>query len=641
MPLITPESVAEIREQSDIIEIISETTILKKAGKEYKGLCPFHDDKNPSLSVSADKKLYHCFSCGAKGDVFKFVEETQSKNFQEACEYLADKAGVTIEYAQSEGSNHYREQQNDRKKLYEILTAATSFYQQQLSSPTGSKALQYLSDRKVSLDSIKNFSLGYAPEGWTSVYDYLIKQKNFPPNLVVLSGLIVPRESGGYYDRFRDRIIYPIHDIQGRVVAFGGRTICEDERKYINSPESPIFSKSSSWYGIHKAKEAIRKEDSVIIVEGYMDVISLHSRGIANVVASQGTAINPARIKSILQYTKSKTIILNLDGDVAGTQAITRVVKDFEALAYNGDINLKVLQLPGSKDADSYLVNNPPEAYKRLVDNSELWITWELINVVNSFPINNTESELKMIEKVGSLLSKITKSHQLEVYLKKSVEMLCKGDNSKFDYIKDALRAVINDKWSYNKRDETPPLLLRGNKAPVNLVKTKSRSSNNKNLKLPITEETSLHKAEESLIKIYIHYHDCREIIEACIDSSSLVFTRYSKTWRNIQQLIQTKGSDIDIKSYIKDVVFSEDSDIIGLINECPLCSDEDCINRINHAIQIMVISKLINKKNLIADKISKGTYNNQSECDRLHEHFIKVSTELREEIAEFKNIYK
>lgn len=622
MPLITPESIAEIKERADMIAIVSEATILKKAGKEYKGLCPFHDDKNPSMSVNPSAKLYKCFSCGAGGDIIKFVQESQNKSFYEAVQYIADKSGVEVHYEQSPEGSKYQQQQSDKALLYEILAIASAFYQHQLHSPGGSKARQYLSDRRVSVEAIQSFSLGYAPDSWQSVYSYLVSQKGFDERLVEKAGLIVPRKSKGYYDRFRDRIMYPIHDVNGRIIAFGGRTLCGDDRKYINSPESEVFSKSHSWYGIHKAKEAIRKEDKVIIVEGYMDVISLQSSGIKNTVGSQGTAINPSRIKSILQFTESKELILNLDNDTAGTKAVERVIKDFEILAYKGDVNLKVLQLP-CKDADSYLFDNTSHDYISLVNSSESWISWQLSNIINNVNPKDTEQELKVIERAGLLLSKIKKSHYLEIYLKKAVEMICKGDTSKFEYTKDSLRAVIGDKWKYNK-DEKPPLVFTNKFSPVNRIKPKTK----KELPVKKSNKTALYKAEKLLIQIYIFDPESRRSILCYVNTADVIFIHFSRLWVTVNRLLKTKGADIDISLYLKD-----DKELSHILSSYLPPKDEYPL-LIYQSTRTMYVHKLHKKKSLLIDKLSKDDWSSLEERDRLHNMLIKVTKELREELS-------
>lgn len=331
----------------DIVEVVGAVVPLRKTGSNYTACCPFHNEKTPSFSINQAKQFYHCFGCGVSGDAIQFIIEHNSLSFVEAVEVLAGKAGMSMPVLESD--NQFAQ----HKELYSILNDATTFYEQQLRQPVAKQAVQYLKDRGLSGATAKHFNLGFAPPGWDNLLNAL-GPTNGPREVGVQAGLFIKREPNKCYDRFRNRIIFPIKDRRGKVIGFGARTIgaIADEPKYINSPETPVFSKSYELYGYFEAKQAIQKSQSVLVVEGYMDVVSLHQAGIHNVVATLGTACTQHHIQSLLKVVPE--IIFCFDGDSAGKKAAWRALELCVPLL-DDKYRIKFLILRGNEDPDSFV----------------------------------------------------------------------------------------------------------------------------------------------------------------------------------------------------------------------------------------------------------------------------------------------
>ncbi|WP_294379168.1 DNA primase, partial [uncultured Clostridium sp.] len=355
---IREEVIERIKQDNDIVDIISESVRLKKSGRNYIGLCPFHNDKSPSMSVSQEKQIYKCFSCGEAGNVITFVMKYKKLTFQEAAKYLADKAGIPLEVGNS------KESQITKKKdlLYKINTEAARYYFSNLQRNSFSK--DYFLKRGIKEDVIKRFGLGYAPDGWHNLIMYL-RKKGFNDNIMLEAGLISKSEkSGNTYDRFRNRVMFPVFDVRGKVIGFGGRVLDDSKPKYLNSPETPVFHKGTNLYGLNFATKNKLEQDYIIIVEGYMDLISLHQHGITNTVASLGTALTVNQARLLKRYVNK--VIISYDADVAGQTATLRGLE----ILRNAGFDVKVLKVPQGKDPDEFVRNNGKEAFLRLVDNA-------------------------------------------------------------------------------------------------------------------------------------------------------------------------------------------------------------------------------------------------------------------------------
>ncbi len=407
---IPEDKIEEIRMAVDIVDYISQFVALRKVGKNYVGLCPFHSEKTPSFTISPDKQLYHCFGCGAGGNIFNFVMQYEKISFFEAVKKIAEYVG--IELPKPEKKEHWIE--TEFEEIYEANRFAEQFFIRNLMKTSeGKRGLEYLYKRGINDASIKIFGLGYAPDQWDGLVQYAIKQ-SFPLESLEKAGLILKREDGAYYDRFRDRVIFPIFSITGRIIAFGGRRLKEDESipKYINSPETKVYTKSKILYGLYQAKEAIRKSGSVILVEGYMDCVSLFQAGIENVVATSGTALTEEQVKLISNY--ADTVYFLYDADSAGARAMLRGI---DIILAQG-LELYIVRLPEGEDPDSFIKKNSVSEFEKLIENAVNFIEFkaETYQKLGKFDDPNVKS--KAIRSLVESISKIPDELKRTVFIR-------------------------------------------------------------------------------------------------------------------------------------------------------------------------------------------------------------------------------
>ncbi len=366
---ISPQQLEEIRSAVDIVDYIKDFVPLKRQGKSYVGICPFHEEKTPSFSVNPEKKYYHCFGCGASGDAFTFAKEYKHLSFLEAVEDVAKFAG--IELKKLSASEILRIDEND--ELYEINAFAAKYFNEMLEeSPTAKSVREYLKQRGIKPSTQKSFSLGYSPTQWDALYKNMVRNKLSIVKAVKL-GLLDKSKNNDYYDKFRGRLMFPIHTPNGRVAAFGGRTLDPEQKtaKYINSPESPVYSKRKTLYGLYFSKEEIAKIDKAILVEGYMDVISLYQNGIKNVVAASGTSLTEEQVRLLSRYTKN--IVVIFDADEAGKKAAKRSIEIL--LKFHFDVRL--LSLPSGEDPDSFIRTHSADDFKELVSAAPDFLSYQ------------------------------------------------------------------------------------------------------------------------------------------------------------------------------------------------------------------------------------------------------------------------
>ncbi|MGH9683865.1 MAG: DNA primase [Candidatus Acidiferrales bacterium] len=357
-----------VKQQADIVRVIGEYVRLKKSGANFTGLCPFHQEKTPSFAVHPTKQIYHCFGCGVGGDVFKFVMEMEKCQFPEAIRVVAGKCGIPVPSPRERSPEERRENQQ-RTALVEMHREAAGFFARQLAgSAEGKVAFAYLEDRGVDRETVVRFGIGYAPSAGDALLRFL-KQK-YPEKLLESSGLFSRDQSGRLYDRFRRRIMFPIANESAKIIAFGGRAMGDDTPKYMNSPETPIYSKSNVLYHLDRAKEALRQTDYAILVEGYMDAIAVARAGLANVVASCGTSLAEPQVKLLGRF--SRRIVVNYDPDAAGQAATERSL----VLLLEKEFDVRVLALPGGADPDKFLKEQGAEAYRNLLVQSPPYLDY-------------------------------------------------------------------------------------------------------------------------------------------------------------------------------------------------------------------------------------------------------------------------
>jgi DNA primase len=389
--------ITEVKQRLDIVELVSEYVTLQKAGRNFKGLCPFHTEKHPSFFVFPAQQSWHCFgACGTGGDIFSFIMKKEGIDFGQALRFLAQRGGITL--SPREAPSKVEDEKKER--LFQINEAATEYYHHLLLSPkAGEAARSYLAKRKVMPETIKEFRLGFSPDAWETLKNYLLG-KGYTEKELVEAGLIIEKEEGGSYDRFRNRLMFPIFDIQGRVTGFGARILDDSLPKYINSPQTSIFDKSSSLYGIDKAKSAIRKKNLVIIMEGYMDVLTAHQHDWQNVVGSMGTSLTEKQVGGIKRLTNN--ITLALDADLAGEEATLR---GKAILAYsNAEAN--VILLPPGKDPDE-VIREDPALWQKLVEQAMPILDFAFQSVISKVDINKAKDKSLAVQKLLSSIYEI------------------------------------------------------------------------------------------------------------------------------------------------------------------------------------------------------------------------------------------
>ena len=401
--------ITEVKQRLDIVELVSEYVTLQKAGRNFKGLCPFHSEKHPSFFVFPEQQSWHCFgACGTGGDIFSFVMKKEGIDFGQALRLLAQRGGITLSPLEAPD----KAEDEKKERLFQINEAATEYYHHLLSSTKAGEATRsYLARRKVMPETIKEFRLGFSPDAWETIKSYLLG-KGYKEKELVEAGLIIEKEEGGSYDRFRNRLMFPICDIQGRVTGFGARALDDSLPKYINSPQTPIFDKSSILYGIDKAKSAIRKNNLVIIVEGYMDVLTAHQHGWRNAVASMGTSLTEKQVEGIKRLTNN--ITLALDADLAGEEATLRG----KAILAHSSAEANVILLPSGKDPDEVIRENTA-LWQKLVEQAMPILDFAFQSVISKVDINKAKDKSLAVQKLLPSIYEIKDPQQRFHYVEK------------------------------------------------------------------------------------------------------------------------------------------------------------------------------------------------------------------------------
>ena len=399
------ELVEEVRQRNDIVDIISGYVNLKKKGGNYFGLCPFHNEKSASFSVSPGKQMYYCFGCGAGGNVFTFIMNYENYTFAEAIKLLADRAGIAL--PEIEDSKEAREKENRRKTLLQINKEAATYFYYQLRAPQGRVGLDYLKGRQLSDETMNRFGLGYSNKTSNDLCQYL-RHKGYPDELIRESGVAVFNEKYGMSDKFWNRVMFPIQDVNHRVIGFGGRVMGEGEPKYLNSPETPVFDKSRNLYGLNFARTA--RQDNIILCEGYMDVIAMHQAGFTQAVASLGTAFTSGQANLLRRYTEN--VILSYDSDGAGVKAALRAIGILKEAGLTG----KVLNLEPYKDPDEFMKNLGREEYVKRLSQAENTFFFELRMMQKQYDLSDPEAKTKFYNEIAKKLCGFSEEVERENY---------------------------------------------------------------------------------------------------------------------------------------------------------------------------------------------------------------------------------
>jgi DNA primase len=540
--IISEEIIQKVKESNDIVNIISENVRLKRAGKYFTGLCPFHHEKSPSFTVTPDKQIYKCFGCGESGNVITFIMKNRNLDFVDAVKLLAEKANIKLE----EDNAKTVKERDVNEKLYKINVEAARYFFAKL---RGSKsALEYFSKRGLAEATIKHFGLGFAADSWNELMRFL-KSKGYTELDMLNAGLIIKSEKNNFYDRFRNRIIFPVFDYKGKVIGFGGRVLDDSKPKYLNSPETAIFKKGTNLYGLNFALKNL-KERVIIIVEGYMDCISLHQHGITNVVASLGTALTPYQAKLLKRYVDK--VIIAYDADVAGQNATLRGLEVLD----NEGFDIRVLTVPKGKDPDEFIKANGKDAFNKLIYNALSLIEYKINKLKEGINLNNPEMSVKYAKGAMEIISNLD-SLQKNIYIKKISEETKIKEEAIYDLIKGEIQKnvnklpIVNMDDSFGQKLYVEPVYMKAERSILRLIYERKEAYDYFVNNFSVDDFISVsHKKIFLIIQECLDYNtdDKKRYIESkCIDIES------SKEWINVLEL---------------DLIYKDD-DYIKFIGDC------------------------------------------------------------------------
>ena len=446
MARYSEEIIEEVRQNNDIVDIISQYVHLTRKGRNYFGLCPFHNEKSPSFSVSPDRQIFHCFGCGVGGNVYTFLMKIEGITFVEALEQLAERANIQLPKTEN-SIDSFKEEL--KSKVYKVNEFTAEFYHQNLYKPTAKTAQEYVKKRKLNQETLQAYKIGFSGK-FDELYRAL-KAQGFEEKEILESGLVNKNDNGTYIDRYRNRLMFPICDARGKVIAFGGRVLDDSKPKYINSPENIVYSKGRHLFGLNVAKKESNKR--ILIVEGYMDVISLHQRGIRNVVAALGTALTEQQGWLLRKTTEQ--VILGFDADGAGQTAVARSME----ILQNMGCDMRVLQIEGAKDPDEYILKYGEGRFKLAMDNAISLVEFKVKNLKKELNIENTGDKIKFLKEISKILAKVDNIMEREIY----IEKISKG----YNISQEAIYAEVNKLIYSGTKEEKKLELKEVNKAKV------------------------------------------------------------------------------------------------------------------------------------------------------------------------------
>ena len=584
------ELIEEIRSSNDIVDVISQYVILKRSGRNFFGLCPFHKEKSPSFSVSPDKQIFHCFGCGVGGNVIHFVSKIENLGFKDTLEMLANR--VNIQLPELDG---YDSDENAKLKsrLYELNQATATFYHENLYKPSSKEAQEYIKKRKLDNNTLKSFLIGYSGV-FDELYTYL-KSKGFSESEILASGLVNKNENGRFIDRFRRRLMFPIQDVRNRVIAFGGRVLDDSKPKYINSAENLVYSKGRHLFGLNLAKNSQKK--NLIIVEGYMDCISLYQRGITNVVASLGTALTEAQ--GWLLRKHSEQVVMRYDADGAGQAATIRGMEILQNLG----CDIRILQIEGAKDPDEFVVKYGPERFNKYVENAISLIEFKIKILKKDLNLENANDKIKFLKEIAKLLSKVNSDLEKEIYLDKI--------SKTYNISKDAVQAEINK------------LLYADSKGAKVLEKPFKSFAKKEEPKEAVSEIDK--KREDMIIYLLITYP---EKSFNTIKKTIRVDDIQSETNRKIIKKLYEELEKGDINNILDKFEETEEVNYLSGI----MAQDFEIIDEqkaIDDIINIYTKKKLINKRNGILKKLEASESADKEEMKNLERELSNIIIEL------------
>lgn len=600
MAYYSDELIEEVKSANDIVDVVSNYVSLKRKGNNYFGLCPFHREKTPSFSVAAEKQIYHCFGCGKGGNVIRFIMDAENISFKEAVEWLADRAKIDLPSNDVADLNMSQDEllvrENRKKNMYEINKLAGRLFYDNIQR---SKAAQdYIVKRHIDLPTVKKFGLGFSLDD--NSLTKLLASKGYPEEDMIATGLIGKSTNGNLYDKFRNRFMFPIFDIRGRVVAFGGRCLesaevmkAEHIPKYINSPENLIYTKGRHLYAMNLARKSNEKIKKLLVVEGYMDVISPHQAGVTNVVASLGTALTEQQGRLIRQYAEE--VILSYDSDSAGQMAIERGLEVLNSLG----VSAKVLQMEGAKDPDEYVLKYGPERFRKLIDNSISYAEYKIKRLKENYDLTNTTEKINFLTKMAEVLAKIENNIERDIYVDKFSQELGVG--------KEAILAEIEKKTIRVKQKET----ISVNNI-VQASNEKAKSSPNSKL-----ENLVIYLLSRSDMSIY-------QSLKENVSIDDIVGTTQKSIIAKLYDMYES--GQINTKSIDSICETDEESSLLTevLMNEN---TNSDVNKILSEVIKSFQLDKLANRKKQIIEELSSVGTNEKRELleNELSEVIVKL----------------
>ena len=466
MARYSEEIIEQVRQNNDIVEIISQYVHLTRKGRNYFGLCPFHNEKSPSFSVSPERQIFHCFGCGVGGNIYTFLMKIEGIGFKDAIEQLAEKANIQLPRIENPEEDRKEEL---KAKIYKINQFTAEFYHQNLYKPTAKNAQEYVKKRKLTQNTLETFKIGFSGK-----YDELyksLKNQGFGEKEILESGLVIKNDRGQFIDMYRNRFMIPICDVRGRVIAFGGRVLDDSKPKYINSPENVVYSKGRHLFGLNVAKKDCSKK--LLIVEGYMDAISLYQRGITNVVAALGTALTEQQ--GWLLRKSTEQVILGFDADGAGQTAVARSMEILQKMG----CDMRVLQIEGAKDPDEFVLKFGEGRFKLAMDNAISLVEFKVKNLSKNINLENASDKIKFLNEIAKILAKVDNTMEREIYIDKIA--------SNYQISKEAIYAEVN-KLIYTSSKTENLLQSKTVKNPV--VKKNEKEEKDVDIDLKRREDT-------------------------------------------------------------------------------------------------------------------------------------------------------
>ncbi len=449
----------DVKDKNDIVDVISSYTTLKKSGTSYVGLCPFHSEKTPSFHVSSDKQLYYCFGCGAGGTIINFIEAAENLDFLETVRFLAERAGIAVPEENMEDTAETRL----KNRIFEMNKIAGKTYFKMLNSSAGSVALSYLRNRGLKDETITKYGLGYSLDSWDFMYRTL-KSKGYGDDEIVKSGLCV-NKNGKIFDFFRNRVMFPVMDVRGNVIAFGGRDLGDGMPKYLNTGDTPVFKKRYNLFNLNIAKNI--KTDFIILAEGYMDVIALYQGGFGNAVASLGTSFAPEHSRLLKRYTQK--VVISYDSDAAGRNAAVKAA----AILKKDGIKVKVLKISGAKDPDELIKKFGPEAYQEAINSALSGIEFDLMGIYPEGGFTDDDERVEYVKKAADILKYTQGRLELEVYAKKTAELVGVSYETVMAYVEDKKKK----EKKYKEINFEKSVIIRKRSAEDTLIKIIAENS--------------------------------------------------------------------------------------------------------------------------------------------------------------------